>query len=72
MEYVKFEKLSLEKHPELNEKWVQDRIAEDPSILGLGEDVYLKDGNHTLMPEIKKLSGNNRTDGKRRSGRNEL
>lgn len=43
MEYVKFEKLSLEKHPELNEKWVQDRIAEDPSILGLGEDVYLKD-----------------------------
>ena len=43
MEYVKFEKLSLEKHPELNEKWVQDRIAEDPSILRLGEDVYLKD-----------------------------
>jgi len=43
MEYIKFEKLSLEKHPELNEKWVQDRIAEDPSILRLGEDVYLKD-----------------------------
>jgi len=23
------------KHPELNERWMQDRIAEDPSILAL-------------------------------------
>jgi len=29
-------------HPELSERWVQERIAEDPSILGLG-DVILKD-----------------------------
>jgi hypothetical protein len=34
--------LSLKDHPELNERWVQDRIAEDPSLLGLG-DVVLKD-----------------------------
>ncbi len=42
MRYEKFSKLSIREHPELNERWVQDRIAEDPSILGLG-DVILKD-----------------------------
>jgi predicted transport protein len=40
--YAKFETVSLKGHPELTERWVQDRIAEDPSILGLG-DVALKD-----------------------------
>ena len=42
MKYVKPVKISLKNHPELNEKWVQDRIAEDPSLLGLG-DLVLKD-----------------------------
>ena len=42
MEFAKFEKISLKNHPDLDEKWVQDRITEDPSILGLG-DVILKD-----------------------------
>ncbi len=42
MEFVKFETISIKKHPELNENWVQSRISEDPSILGLG-DVVLKD-----------------------------
>jgi len=37
LKYVKPERISLLKHPELNEKWVQERIAEDPFILGLGE-----------------------------------
>jgi hypothetical protein len=40
--YVKAEIFSLKDHPEFNEKWVQARIAEDPSILGLG-DLTLKD-----------------------------
>ena len=40
--YLKAEKISLKNHPELNEKWVQDRIAEDPAILGLGV-VILRD-----------------------------
>ena len=41
----KYEKLafvSLKGHAILSEKWVQDRIAEDPQILGLG-DLILKD-----------------------------
>lgn len=42
MEYVKFERISLKNHPQLDERWVQERIAEDPTILGLG-DVVLKD-----------------------------
>ena len=57
MELAKFDTVSLKSHPELGEIWVQDRIAEDPSILGLG-DLILKDkvalaynfgqSNHTL------------------------
>jgi hypothetical protein len=42
LNYVKHENISLLNHPELNEKWIQNLIAEDPSILGLG-DLILKD-----------------------------
>lgn len=42
LKYEKLTKVSIRNHPELNERWVQERIAEDPSILGLG-DVILKD-----------------------------
>lgn len=37
LEYVKPERILLKSHPEFNERWVQDRLAEDPSLLGLGE-----------------------------------
>jgi len=40
--FVKPERIWVKNHPELNEKWVQDRIAADPAILGLG-DVVVKD-----------------------------
>ena len=40
--YVKSNPLSLKDHPEFNEKWVQNLIENDPSILGLG-DLVLKD-----------------------------
>lgn len=40
--YMKSQVISLKDHPELTEKWVQARIAEDPSIIGLGE-LTLKD-----------------------------
>lgn len=46
MKYEKLTKLSIRNHPELSERWVQERIAEDPSILGLG-DVILKDKERT-------------------------
>jgi hypothetical protein len=44
--YLKPERLTLKSHPELNERWVQDRIAEDPTILGLG-DLVLRDRERT-------------------------
>lgn len=37
MNYVTPEIISLKSHPDLNEKWLQTKIEEDPSILGLGE-----------------------------------
>ena len=42
LNFVRPERLDLSSFPELDEKWVQARIAEDPSLLGLG-DVVLKD-----------------------------
>lgn len=42
MKLVKPTLISLKSHPVLNEQWVQDQIAEDPSILRLG-DLTLRD-----------------------------
>jgi len=42
LKYEKLTPVSLKGHASFTEKWVQDRIADDPSILGLG-DVILKD-----------------------------
>ena len=39
---MKLEAVSLKRTPNLSERWVQDRIADDPTILGLG-DLILKD-----------------------------
>lgn len=53
MEFTKFETISIRNHSELNERWVQDRIAEDPSILGLG-DIVLKD-RERIQPRAGRL-----------------
>jgi len=43
MELASFEKISLKNHPTLNEKWLQDRIADNPKILGLPGELELLD-----------------------------
>lgn len=48
MKHLKLEKVALRNHPDLRETWVQQVIAEDPSILGLG-DVILKDKERIQM-----------------------
>ncbi len=53
LKYVKFDKVSLKGHPEFNESWLQERIADDPSILGLG-DLILKD-KERLQPKAGRL-----------------
>ncbi len=35
-QYTEFEEFSLKEHPAFNEAWVEERIAENPSILKLG------------------------------------
>ena len=42
MNIITPEKISIKKHPELNESWIQDIIAKKPEIIGLGE-LILKD-----------------------------
>jgi hypothetical protein len=46
LQYVKPERILLKTHPELGERWVQERIVEDPSLLGLG-DLILRDKERT-------------------------
>lgn len=53
LNYVKHHKIDLKNHPELNEKWVQDIIAKDPSIIGLG-DLILKD-KERIQPRAGRL-----------------
>lgn len=47
LQFTTHEKLSLRRHPLLNEAWLHDRICEDPSLLGLG-DVRVLDRERIL------------------------
>lgn len=47
------EKITLFNHPTIKESWIRDRIADDPSILNLG-DVILKDKERT-QPKAGRL-----------------
>lgn len=51
--FVRSERVLLQNHPTLDEKWVQDRIAENPAILGLG-DLVLKD-RERIQPKAGRL-----------------
>ncbi len=44
--FSKGEVLSLKNHPDYAEKWVRDRLAEDPSLLGFGP-LLLRDVERT-------------------------
>jgi hypothetical protein len=52
-EFEQFDRLWLKSHPTLSEKWVQERIAENPEILGLG-DVIRRDKEKT-QPKAGRL-----------------
>ena len=51
--FVKPVDLQLKGHPEFTEKWVQQRIIDDPSIIGLG-DLLLKDAER-MQPHAGRL-----------------
>jgi hypothetical protein len=50
---MKLESISIKRSSTLTEKWVQDQISEDPSILGLG-DLVLKD-RERIQPNAGRL-----------------
>lgn len=52
-EYVKPRRLRLRDHPDLSEFWVQNLIADDPSIIGLG-DLVLRD-QERIQPRAGRL-----------------
>ncbi len=43
MKHVKIESVNMKLNPEINEVWVQQIIADDPSILGIGKNLILLD-----------------------------
>ncbi|MDR1279125.1 MAG: DUF5655 domain-containing protein [Treponema sp.] len=51
--YVKYQKIDMKNHPELNEKWVQEIVAKEPAIIGLG-DLILKD-KERIQPHAGRL-----------------
>lgn len=53
MKLIQPEKINLYKHPEIKEAWLQNQIANDPSILGLG-DLILKD-KERIQPRAGRL-----------------
>src|SRR4051794_16406032 len=53
MKFTRSERISLKLHSELNERWVQDLIASDPGILGLG-DLVLRD-RERVQPRAGRL-----------------
>jgi len=53
MKYEKATPVSIKAHDELDEKWLQERLAEDPGLLGLGE-LELKDVER-LQPRAGRL-----------------
>lgn len=50
---MKLESISIKRSENLTEKWVQDQIADDPSLLGLG-DLALKD-KERIQPNAGRL-----------------
>ena len=51
--FLRPERILLKNHPVLNERWVQNLIADDPSILGLGE-LVVKD-KERIQPRAGRL-----------------
>jgi hypothetical protein len=47
--YIKPKRISLKNHPSFSEKWIQDLIVSDPSILGLGDNL-VRIGKEVTLP----------------------
>src|SRR5882724_9654093 len=54
VDFERAERLLMRAHPELSEKWVQDLIAADPSLIGLGDDLELRQ-KERIQPRAGRL-----------------
>ena len=54
MEFRKAKTISLKAHPTLDEKWLQAVLADDPGLLGLGDNLILKDAER-IQPRAGRL-----------------
>ena len=50
MNYIKSKKILLKNHLKLDEKWLQKMIEEEPEILGLGENIEVRDSERQQSP----------------------
>lgn len=48
MKYTVHESVSLENHPDFNEKWVQEIIKNNPSVLGLSSNIEFKESEKPM------------------------
>jgi len=53
LEFIRTTKVSLKGHENFNERWVQNHIVEDPTLLGLG-DIVVKD-EERIQPHAGRL-----------------
>lgn len=54
LDYQRPDLISIKDHPVFDERWVQQLIANDPSLLGLGSDLDLKD-KERIQPRAGRL-----------------
>lgn len=63
LEYTRHSKVSLRNHPDFDEVWLQDRIAQDPGILGLGDlDLVDRERIQSTAGRLDLLLSDSRTD----------
>lgn len=53
LDFVKPERISLKEHPSFSEKWVQQRIIDDPTLHGLGDVVVI--AAEKIQPKASRL-----------------
>lgn len=63
MDYVKRNRIPMKNHPELTEKWLQNRIDDDPALLGFGDvDVRNSERIQTSRGRLDMLLYDSETD----------
>lgn len=52
MKLVNLKRIPMKGHPDLTERWLEDRVSEDPDILGLGRNLDVIQRQKRLKPGV--------------------